>query len=320
MSTPKPINKKLSCLGAVKRRQGNTIRPAVPSIAIVQSTRDRSGSMSSFQGSAASSLYTSIIDHKQNSKDNNVKITYSLTTFDEKVEHPFQNVDIHNVDLSEDAAQLLVQPRGLTRLYATAIEDLARLRKTVKKTKSENPDAPVKGIFELHTDGHDNESHPLTSTDLNAAVTSARTEGIVCIYAGANQDAITTGTSYGFSADLSLTTDSTPTRGGTGLRVCSQAVMRACSGMPAAFTQLERNVSAPASSLDQTSLPSPPPSPNTMASGAALLAASPSSFPTVTTPPTQNILTRPGFQYHNYQNTSIPPPQPLTRQPNQRIV
>ena len=82
--------------------------------------------------------------------------------------------------------------------------------------------------------GHDNESHPLTSTDLNAAVTSARTEGIVCIYAGANQDAITTGTSYGFSADLSLTTDSTPRRGGTGLRVCSQAVMRACSGMPPA--------------------------------------------------------------------------------------
>ena len=86
----------------------------------------------------------------------------------------------------------------------------------------------------MHTDGDDNESRPLTSRDLNAAVTSARTEGIVCIYAGANQDAITTGTSYGFSADLSLTTDSTPTRGGTGLRVCSQAVMRACSGMPPA--------------------------------------------------------------------------------------
>jgi len=314
MSSPKPINKKLSCLGVVKRRQGNTVRPAVPSIAIVQSTRDRSGSMASFQGSAAQSLYTSIIDHKQNSKDNNVKITYSLTTFDEKVEHPFQNVDIHNVDLSEDAAQLFVQPRGLTRLYATAIEDLARLRKTVKKTKSENPDAAVKGIFELHTDGHDNESHPLTSTDLNAAVTAARTEGIVCIYAGANQDAITTGTSYGFSADLSLTTDSTPTRGGTGLRVCSQAVMRACSGMPAAFTQLERNVSAPTPpSFDQTSLPSPPASPSTMAAGAALLAMRNS-------PPqlAQNILQRPGFQFHNYP--SMPSPPTLTRQTNQRIV
>jgi hypothetical protein len=316
MSTP--INKKLSCLGVVKRRKNNAVRPAVPSIAIVQSTRDRSGSMSSFQGSAASSLYTSIIDHKQNSKDNNVKITYSLTTFDERVEHPFENVDIHDVDLSEDDAKKLVQPRGLTRLYATAIEDLARLRKTVKKAKSENPDAIVKGIFELHTDGDDNESRPLTSADLNAAVTAARAEDIVCIYAGANQDAITTGTSYGFSADLSLTTDSTPTRGGEGLRMCSQAVMRACSGMPPAFTQLERNVSAPASSINQTALS--PPLPNTMPSGAALLVTSPSSFPAVTTQPTQNILTRPGFQYHNYQNTSIPPPQPLTRQTNQRIV
>ena len=310
-----PMNKKLSCLGAVKRRKDNQTRPAIPSIAIIQSTRDRSGSMCSYQGSAASSLYTSIIDHQKNSKDNNVKITYSLTTFDERVEYPFQNVDIHDVVLSEDDAKNLVQPRGLTRLYATAIEDLARLRKTVKKIKSENPNSTVKGIFELHTDGHDNESQPLTSTDLNAAVTAARAEDIVCIYAGANQDAITTGTSYGFSADLSLTTDSTPTRGGEGLRVCSQAVMRACSGMPPAFTQLERNVSAPASSINQTALS--PPVPNTMPSGAALLVTSPSSFPAVTAP-ARNILQRPGFQYHNYQNTSIPPP--LTRQTNQRIV
>ncbi|RZD41192.1 MAG: hypothetical protein CXT73_05420 [Methanobacteriota archaeon] len=305
MSTP--INKKLSCLGAVKRRKDNHARPAIPSIAIIQSTRDRSGSMASFQGSAAQSLYTSIIDHKQNSKDNNVKITYSLTTFDDKVDHPFQNVDIHDVDLSEEDAHNLVAPRGLTRLYATAIEDLARLRKTVKKIKSENPNATVKGIFELHTDGHDNESKPLTSTDLNAAVTAARTEDIVCIYAGANQDAITTGTSYGFSADLSLTTDSTPTRGGTGLRMCSQAVMRACSGNAPQFTQSERNASAPTPSFDQTLSSSP----STMAAGAALLAMRGPPRPA------RNILTRPGFQYHNYQNTT---PPPLTRQTNQRIV
>jgi len=295
MSSPQLINKKLSCLGAVKRRKDSEIRPAIPSIAIIQSTRDRSGSMASFQGSAASSLYTSIIDHKQNSKDNNVKITYSLTTFDDKVEHPFENVDIHEVVLTEDEAVNLVRPRGLTRLYATAIEDIARLRKTVKKAKSENPDTTVKGIFELHTDGDDNESRPLTSRDLNAAVTAARSEGIVCIYAGANQDAITTGTSYGFSAGLSLTTDSTPTRGGEGLRMCSQAVMRACSGAAPQFTQSERNASAPS--------PSALSSPNTAASGAALLAMS---------PPARNILQRPGFQY-NYQNTR---PPPLTRQTN----
>jgi hypothetical protein len=298
MSSPQLINKKLSCLGAVKRRKDSEIRPAIPSIAIIQSTRDRSGSMASFQGSAASSLYTSIIDHKQNSKDNNVKITYSLTTFDDKVEHPFQNVDIHEVVLTEDEAVNLVRPRGLTRLYATAIEDLARLRKTVKKAKSENPNSTIKGIFELHTDGDDNESRPLTSRDLNAAVTAARSEGIVCIYAGANQDAITTGTSYGFSAGLSLTTDSTPTRGAEGLRMCSQAVMRACSGNAPQFTQSERNVSAPTPSVGLSS------SPSTMAAGAALLAMR-------GTQPARNILQRPGFQYYN-QNT----PPPLTRQPN----
>ena len=142
MSSPIPINKKLSCLGVVKRRQGNKkIRPAVPSIAIVQSTRDRSGSMSSFQGSAASSLYTSIIDHKQNSKDNNVKITYSLTTFDEKVEHPFENVDIHDVDLSEDDAEELVRPRGSNTICM--LQQLKILLDSAKQSKKRNPKIPM---------------------------------------------------------------------------------------------------------------------------------------------------------------------------------
>ena len=43
-----PINKKLSCIDAVKRRRGKGVRPAVPSTAIVRSCRDRSGSMSSY--------------------------------------------------------------------------------------------------------------------------------------------------------------------------------------------------------------------------------------------------------------------------------
>lgn len=243
------MNMKLSCLNTVKRNRSK-------SIAIIQSTRDRSGSMCSYQSVAGKSLYQSIIDHQANSLTNKVLTLYSLTTFDDKVEHPFSNVDINTINISEEEAIALVRPRGMTRLFSTAIEDLARLRKAIKKKKQENPSTKVIGVFELHTDGHDNKS-TFTAKDLNAAVTSAREEGITCIFAGANQDAVTTGLTYGFDERLSLTTDSTPERAFQGLRVSSQAVMRACSGKVPQFTQAERQVSAPTPTPTAPTAPMP---------------------------------------------------------------
>ena len=50
--------------------------------------------MSSYGRAPGDSLYSSIQDHKKNSKDNNVKIFYSLTTFDTNAETHFDNEDI----------------------------------------------------------------------------------------------------------------------------------------------------------------------------------------------------------------------------------
>lgn len=170
-----------------------------------------------------------------------------------------------------EEAHETVSPRSMTRLYATAIEELAKLRRSVKESKAANPDKQVVGVFELHTDGQDNESDPFTSRDLNAAVKAARDEGITCIFAGANQDAVTVGVQYGFDRDLSLTTDSTPQNASAGLRMASAAVMRAVSGAPPQFTQAMRQCSAPVHSFND-SPPTPPYSPSTTAAGAALLA------------------------------------------------
>jgi len=266
-----PITKKLSCIDAVKRRRGNTARPAVPSIAFVRSCRDRSGSMSSYGRAPGDSLHSSIEDHKKNSKDNNVKVYYSLTTFDTTAETHYDNEDIHAVQMTLEEAHETVAPRSMTRLYATAIEELAKLRRSVKEFAAANPDKQVVGVFELHTDGQDNESDPFTSRDLNAAVKSARDEGITCIFAGANQDAVTVGVQYGFDRDLSLTTDSTPQNASAGLRMASAAVMRAVSGAAPQFTQAMRQCSAPVHSFNDSS-PTPPYSPSMSAAGAALLA------------------------------------------------
>jgi len=312
MSSPQPINKKLSCLNAVKRRRNNTSRPAVPSIAYVYSCRDRSGSMSSYGSAAGQSLFDSIQDHKKNSTDNNVTVMYSLTTFDTKAEHPYENVNIQSISMTLEEAQAHVSPRDLTRLYSTAIEELAKLRRAIKEEKSKNPNINVVGVFELHTDGIDNESRPFTSKDLNSAVKAARDEGITCIFAGANQDAVTVGEQYGFDPHLSLTTDSSQVNATQGLRIASAAVMRACSGAPAQFTRLERHTSAPVGhSFDVTPPTSPTspisstsPSPTTMAAGAALLAMR-------NGPPTASLRSTP---------LMMMPPPPLTRQTNQRIV
>ncbi len=278
MSTPRPINKKLSCIDAVKRRQGSKTRPAVPSIAYIRSCRDRSGSMSSYGRAPGDSLYSSIEDHKKNSKENNVKVFYSLTTFDTIAETHFDNEDIHQVEMTLEEARAMVSPRDLTRLYATAMEELAKLRRSVKESKAANPDKQIVGVFELHTDGQDNESAPFTSGDLNAAVKAARAEGITCIFAGANQDAVTVGEQYGFDRDLSLTTDSTPQNASTGLRMASQAVMRACSGAPPQFTHAMRQSSAPVHtrSRSQSPLQESQYSPSSTAAATALLALAPS--------------------------------------------
>ncbi len=300
MSTPRPINKKLSCIDAVKRRQGSKTRPAVPSIAYIRSCRDRSGSMSSYGRAPGDSLYSSIEDHKKNSKDNNVKVFYSLTTFDTTAETHFDNEDIHQVEMTLEEAHAMVSPRNLTRLYATAMEELAKLRRAVKESKAANPDKQIVGVFELHTDGQDNESAPFTSGDLNAAVKAARAEGITCIFAGANQDAVTVGEQYGFDRDLSLTTDSTPQNASTGLRMASQAVMRACSGAPPQFTRAMRQSSAPVPSFND-SPPTPPYSPSSSSAATALLALG--------HPPRMSLRT-----------PAVGPPPPLRQTNNQAFV
>lgn len=300
-----PINKKLSCIDAVKRRRGNSVRPAVPSTAIVRSCRDRSASMSSYGATSGLALYESIEGHKKNSKDNNTRVIYSLTTFDTTAQIHYDSVDIHSVTMSQTEADEIVRPQNMTRLFATAIEEIAKLRRSVKEAKAANPNEKVVGVFELHTDGMDNQSGALTSRDLNSAVTAARNEGITCIFAGANQDAVTVGEQYGFDRDLSLTTDSTPQNASMGLRMASQAVERAVSGAPPQFTQAMRQSSAPVHNYTNQSGPpspvTPPYSPTSTSAAAALLA-----------------LGRPPLPVMNLRQPAMtaPPPGRLVRQTN----
>jgi len=109
------------------------------------------------------------------------------------------------------------------------------------------------------------------------------------------------GEQYGFDRDLSLTTDSTPQNASAGLRLASQAVMRACSGAPPQFTRLMRQQSAPVPSFSD-SPPTPPYSPSSSSAAAALLAL---GQPPNLIPPTLNL-----------RQSAMAPPSGITRQTN----
>ena len=247
--TMSSLTSNLSCLNSVKRTTQTNSRPNVPSRAIVSASFDRSGSMCSMGAAPKEALLNFINDRKDDATKNNSEITVTLTTFDDRVEHLFENEPIENITLTEQEAVHFLEPRGTTRLIATAIEEVARLRKAFATLKTNNPNITVTALYLLFTDGFDNESHPLTARDLNAAIRAAEEDGITCIFAGADQDAISNGAQYGFSPNNSLTVNSAPMTAAAGFRSCSAAVSRAVSGGPIAFTQVERHTSQNVGSL-----------------------------------------------------------------------
>ena len=236
----------LSCLKAVKRK--STDRPPVTSYSDVVFIGDRSGSIGSMGEAPGQALFSFIQDQQTQSRENNVVMRATIVTFDNEATTIVDNEEIDSIEMSEEKAQELMRPGNTTRLYATAIEAIAAQRKRFAYLKRQrlSRSATCTAVNTLFTDGLDNESHPLTAADLNAAVKAARADGIVCIFAGANQDAISTGTQYGYNAATCLTVSSAPAHVANALRCVSGVVARASSGRTAGFTKLERACSAPA--------------------------------------------------------------------------
>ena len=95
------------------------------------------------------------------------------------------------------------------------------------------------------TDGEDNVS-VADNSDMNHAVTNARTEGITCFFLAANQDAIASGLKYGFDSNQCLTTGDDPSSSSSAYEsmssVFSGTLNRSVSPY---FTPVERVKSAP---------------------------------------------------------------------------
>lgn len=225
-------------------------------------TGDRSGSMQTMGDAHAEGFHGWVKGLQSACKENGQQGFVSASFFDDVVERPLENVDLATLTVTMLDAQKWTEPRGSTRLYDTAIEDLERLRTNVstyqdeqEKETGQRPEVTM--IWALFTDGFHNVGSK-TAADLKAAVEAGKEKGVDCFFLAANQDAVQQGERYGFIPGCSLTTGNLPEDCSQGLQALTQNMLASVSGETLQFTEAQRQRSAP-TTLGRNRAMSPPP-------------------------------------------------------------
>ena len=236
-------NKQSSTVSDWKKRQ-MVIAPYV----FAAFTGDRSGSMLGIYNESAQGLYEWATDLVESANENNQQGKMFITCFDNEYDRRLDNIDLKNVKITHKDCMAWMKPRGSTRLYDTAIEDLDNIIQKVEEFKRNlpraikmlNPDVSI--VWACCTDGYDNCSVN-TGEDLKKKVLWAREQGVKCFFLAANQDAVTTGKSYGFSAETSMTYTADAVHSATAFRSVSENMKNASRGESFSFTRCQRQSS-----------------------------------------------------------------------------
>ena len=283
----------LSCLRHVKRTGDTNKRPAAPpSVVFSYFTGDRSGSMSSLARESAQGAHDFVKTQCESAKKNGQKGFLGMTTFDDTAEVVLDNVPMDTVQFSMADATSAMRPRGMTRLFDTAIEDLARLQRYAREWKNNlSPDVKklnpkVVMVWALFTDGHHN-TGSFTAADMNRAVTMARKNGVICYFLAANQDAMQAGQTYGFSTANAMEFAPMGQTTAAGMAAINTCMFRSTStGVPCAPTQLMRDVSCPQGPTRGATVPTGSIAPSPSVAAAAMAPPPPPPARTRARPPT----------------------------------
>ena len=179
---------------------------------------------------------------------------FTLTAFDDVSETYINNENVLDLDIPSNLdVNHWLNPRGSTRLVDTAIECINKqnndileyynsLPKTIQNLVKLND---IHKIFVLFTDGNDNCSLKLKK-DLNVLLEKYRKDDGLALFMGANQDAVETGKSYGFSANTSLTVGN-DSKSATTAFGCALPLIRTTScgysSRTVSYTQAQRQAS-----------------------------------------------------------------------------
>ena len=220
--------------------------PSPPLAVFCGLTVDRSGSMSNIFITAAGGVYNCIQDQIKGAQENGQIGHLFLTTFDDHITEIYKNANFKDLDIKKKDVLEWMTPRGCTKLYDTAIQDLNNIMIAVKDYK-ESLSAEVKKlnptistVWVCCTDGHDNTSEA-TCEDFKNKVKEAKKAGIQCIFIAANQDAVMTGSRFGFDKGSSMTFGANNVGAAQAFRSVSENLRQAtCSGLSVSFTQAQR--------------------------------------------------------------------------------
>jgi Mg-chelatase subunit ChlD len=178
---------------------------------------DRSGSMHSMRTEAEKAL-NSFIESQKNLPGNSV---ISAVHFDDVYEHLFGPVDI------KDSPLVKINPRGLTALLDAIGKTVVNYVPRYKKT-----------IYVVITDGQENASQEWRLPAVKSLIEECESHGDKFIFLAANQDAIASGATMGFSKESSLTYNA---RGLDGMsKAMTSYVTQTRSGLAAEFTDTDR--------------------------------------------------------------------------------
>ena len=259
-------NTKLACLNSVKRTKDGKRPPTPPTpvekkIVDVTKLVDRSGSVASMSHTGYGGMPQFIKDQKKTSKDENVEIRITFTTFDGAATTWYEDKDVTTFPdlITDDDVRHQVYPRGATLLVDTlmdaAVASSRRYNALVDKYGENN----VSSIFFVWTDGDDNQSHRWTTPDVNRVLAKIQENPKrTVLWTAANQDAMKSGAKFGIAAANCMTTQATPLGAAPMYRACSAAVSRGCSGGNAAFTPQERTANSRAATMPAAGTPARP--------------------------------------------------------------
>ena len=206
---------------------------------------DRSGSMNSMIEETFLGVKNFVKDQKETASDTGIPTNITIKTFDDYCEimEGFNAEDILNVP---EINTKYLKPRGKTKLIDTVVESLLEQNRRYIEwnTKNNDKNVTMKRVFAVLTDGFDNCSRLYNDIQLNLFITRFRKEGVVCMFLGANQDAIDQGSKYGFDLDHTLSYTAKGDFASNTFRSLSQQVSSACRGdKDTSFTELQRTKS-----------------------------------------------------------------------------
>lgn len=209
-------------------------------------TVDRSGSMSNIHTTAAGGVFKCINEQIQGAQENGQIGHLFLTTFDDHITEIYKNTNFKDLNIKKTDVLEWMTPRGRTSLYDTSIQDLDNIMNAVDdykeslsaEVKKLNPTISI--VWVCCTDGQDNSSKS-TCDDFKKKVKQAKKAGVQCIFIAANQDAVMTGTRFGFDRGSAMTFGANNVGTAEAFRSVSNNMRQATgSGLSVSFTQVQR--------------------------------------------------------------------------------